>query len=49
MIEFVVPILTVVLCGALTDNLTVRWPGPMLAIAGDWRGLRADDIIKELS
>jgi len=49
MIGYVVTILTVVLGGALTDNLTVRWPGPMLAIAGDWRVLRDDNIIKELS
>ena len=49
MIGFVVPILTLVLGGPLTDNLTVGWPGTMLAMAEDWRGLRADDIIKELS
>jgi len=49
MIGFVVPILTVVVGGPLTDNLTVRWPGHMLAREGDWRGLRADNIIKELS
>jgi len=49
MIGFVIPILTLGLGGPLTDNLTVRWPGHMLAIAGDWRGLRADNIVKELS
>jgi hypothetical protein len=49
MIGLVVPILTVNLGSVLIDNLTVRWPGPVLVMAKDWRGLRADDIIKELS